>query len=91
MTNTTTESIFLPQGQTLEHMPIKVSCGPTEHEFEMPIGITVESVATNPYYREIVGFKGNETSVVNGQPVARDYVLSPGDRVEMMKEAGEKA
>ncbi len=91
--NTATVTPLRPQNQVHEHMPVTVSYGPNSQEFEVPTASTVGTALDNSYIKEIIGFKGgkDESITVNGQPTDRDRVLVPGDRVEVIKRAGEKA
>lgn len=55
-------------------------------------GCTVGRILDDSYVREVVGFSGGaDTVFVNGGQVGRDHVMRPGDRLEVIKRAGEKA
>ncbi len=72
---------------------VQVAYGPNMQEFELRKGDNVAAILGNTYISEIIGFRGGsgESVTVNGKTAATDYVLSPGDRVEIIKKAGEKA
>lgn len=72
---------------------VQVGYGPNNQEFEIDRGNTVQDILKDGFIQEIIGFSGgsNETVVVNGDTVGRDHVMRPGDRLEVIKRAGEKA
>jgi sulfur carrier protein ThiS len=74
-------------------MPINVSYGPNTSEFQVPVGSTVASILKEPYIKEIIGFQGGDDEIITviGKVVDDDYVLMSGDRLEVIKPAGEKA
>lgn len=76
-----------------EMIGVNVGYGPSAQEFQVKPGSTVADVIDNAYIKEVIGFSGGkgESVTVNGQPSARDRVLNPADRVEVIKRAGEKA
>ena len=80
-------------GAMPEQVNVTVSYGPTSQEFELPQGATVDSVRGNSYIKEVIGFKGGDKEIitVNGRAATPGQTLRPGDNVEVIREAGEKA
>ncbi|HWP61800.1 MAG TPA: hypothetical protein VN495_04320 [Candidatus Paceibacterota bacterium] len=81
-----------PDGEP-ELMSVTVSYGPNSQSFEISLGSTLDSVLSNPYIREIIGFRddGKGTVRVDGFSAERDWVLSPNANIEVIKPSGEKA
>ena len=96
MTTSTTKPVSgkpRSEPEVTGHMPITVSYGPNSQQFDVPRGSTVGSALDNPYTKEVIGYQGGsgESIVVNGQPAERNQVLNPTDRLEVIKQAGDKA
>jgi|GEM_PF-5412669 len=70
---------------------VTVSFGPTTQEFQVMKGHTIAQVLADPYIKEIIGFGGRETVMLNGRQAAATVVLTGDEQIELIKEAGQKA
>src|SRR3989338_1017601 len=68
-----------------QEITVTVSFGPTTQEFQFTQGEKVGKILGNGYIKEIIGFKGKETLLVNGRPATADHLLNNGDTVEFIK------
>ena len=74
---------------------VKLSCGVNETTAQDAVGWTVDDVANDPAYIQVLGLNGDESASVssNGgsfRNVDLQYVLQAGDELQFSRSGGQK-
>ena len=68
---------------------ITVTCGANTNTFGNISGKSITQLRQD--LSDVLNIASNAKAIVSGEEVGDDYVLQPGDRVEFVKQSGEKA